>query len=153
MGTDIVKPAHAWIMSKLIDKRSGSISVKDLIYELCDSALTDVQNAEDFNAVLSELNDCGYIKKPMDNLLTGFAKTEIRYEITEDGMFAFRLQIMRPISKICDEDIKVKEHLNEFKETLQHNRNNLLIEAIAFCLKNAAFFIEFVKYAGISIGA
>lgn len=150
MEADIVQPGHVWIMSKLVDKRSVSVSVKDMIYDLCDSALSYIKSENDLNKILRQLYNCNYIKKSPANMLAGgLPITDDAYVLTEKGMLAFRLQIMRPIVKACDEDVKVKEHLNAIKKTLQSNKINIAKNIIELCLQNAVLIVEFVKCVSI----
>lgn len=149
MEVDIVKPGHAWIISKLVDKRSGSVTVKDLIYNLCESALPYVKTEDNLIAILTELNNCGYIKKPTHDMfmVAGFMPHENRYEITEKGIIAFRTQIMAPIVKACNENHKIAERFDVIK-TLQRNKTDVMGDIIVLCLQHAALIVEFIKYVG-----
>lgn len=151
MEADIVKPGHAWIISKLVDKRSGSVTVKDLIYNLCESALPYVKTEDNLISILTELDNCGHIKKPTYDMFTaaGLMPRENRYEITEKGIIAFRVQIMAPIIKARSENSKIAERFNVIK-TLQRNKTDVMEDIITLCLQHAALIVEFIKYVNNS---
>lgn len=133
-------------MSKLIDIQPKPLSLNDIILNVCDTALSDIKSSEDFDMVLQELVQWGYIKQPQHRLFeSGFLQQEEnRYMITSKGVLAFRLQIISPIKKMCDDDIEIKEHLNKIKKILR-DENDVVKRVIAECLNNAVLITELVK--------
>ena len=144
---DLVKPVHAWIMSKLIDVQPKPVSLNDIILNLCESALSDIKTSSDFSMILIELEKGGYIKKPGRNRHIDMFQTEPEdsYMITSKGVLEFRLQIIKPIIRICDENLEVKEHLIKIKKMLSDNINNIGKYIITLCLNNAVSIVELVK--------
>ncbi len=155
MDADIVKPTHVWIMSKLIDIQPKSLSLNDIIINICPSAISSIKSTEDFDRILNELVKWGYIKQPQrgffDSQLSQ-EEEESQYKITSKGVLAFRLQITEPIIKICDKDIKGKKHLNTIKKILQDG-DNIIKQVIIECLKDAVLVIELIKVLGNAVGS
>jgi hypothetical protein len=166
---DVKTPIATWVLARLFNE-NHPISRKDLLRHLCQASFDSMTGDKDFANTIQKLIDAKYIeytKEAYQDLVPvkdndAFAiqsSTKLQeihrvsegYVITDDGIIAFRRQIVTPLEKI-------QSHLNKIPSTIiKDNRfskifdalksnANILESAIQLCINNAPQILEFIRH-------
>ena len=149
----LTAPTAVWILAKLYDEEDP-IGRKPLLKKLCQASFDLMNEGTEFSNTLAQLEKEKYVEQSYG--------TEKGYEITEDGIIAFRRNFGTPFEKIKNRADKLPELKNSkfslIVKTIKDS-SDATTTAAKLCIDNAPLVLEFLMYArseltklGINIG-